>query len=100
MYNFLYEIIKKDIKNEQSPIEKITSIFSSKYKEYLINKKKEIIKRNEDGRNKSVINIQIKEFDFWKNDNNDEMNDSFSSCKSSKEVKNVCASNQKKLVEQ
>ena len=96
MYNFLYEIIKKDIKNEQSPIEKITSIFSSKYKEYLINKKKEIIKRNEDGRNKSVINIQIKEFDFWKNDNNDEMNDSFSSCKSSKEVKNVCASNQKK----
>ena len=98
MYNYLNEMIKKDIKNGQSAIEKITSIFSSQYKEYLNKKKKESIKRNEDGRNKSVMNIQIKEIDFWKNNNNDEsLNDSFSSCKSSKEIKNVCISNQKKV---
>ena len=55
-------------------------------------------KQNEEGRNRSFISTQIKELYFFKNDDEDELNDSFSSCKSSKEVKNICANNQKKYV--
>ena len=101
IYNFLNETIKKDIsKKSESDIETISKNFNTKYTEYLDAKRKKmesIKKKNEDGRNRSVINIQIN-LDFLKNDDDmDDLNDSFSSCKSTKEVKNTCAINQKKV---
>ena len=100
IYNFLYELLKKDVsKKAESEIEIITEQFNKKYTEHLQNKRKKLEKikgQNEEGRNRSVMNINIK--DILKNDDEfDELNDSFSSCKSSKEVKNACANNQKKI---
>ena len=102
LYNFLYEIIKKDIsKKKESDVELIISSFTTKYTEHLEAKKKKLDslkKRSEDGRNRSVINIPIKELDLLKNDDDTyELNGSFSSCKSTKEVKNICIINQKKV---
>ena len=102
MYNFLYEILKKDVaKKAETDLEKITSLFSKKYGEYLESKRKKLEnnkKKNDDLRNRSVMNLQIKDYDFLKiDDDNDDLNDSFSSCKSSKEVKVTCANNQKKI---
>jgi len=54
-------------------------------------------RKMEEGVNHSV-NLQIKELDLSKTeDDNDDLNDSFSSCKSSKENKVTCANNQKKV---
>ena len=102
IYNFLYELIKADVsKKTESEIEKIAKTFNVKYSEYLEKKRKKLEstkKKNEDGRNRSVINLPIKDFDFLKNDDDiDDLNDSFSSCKSTKEIKNTCALNQKKV---
>ena len=102
MYNFLYDTIKKDLsKKSESEIETVTELFNKKYTEYLEIKRKKYEsskKKFEDGRNRSVININIKGFDFSKNDDElDDPNDSFSSCKSTKEVKNTCQLNQKKI---
>ena len=100
IYNFLYEIIKKDVsKKTQQKTEDLISSFSTKYKEYLdIKMKKKDKRKNEEGVNHSVMNLQIKELDLSKiEDDNDDLNDSFSSCKSSKENKVTCANNQKKV---
>ena len=101
IYNFLYELLKKDVsQKKESDIEEIAPLFNKKYSEYLDMKKKKLEaarKKNEEGRNRSVINLQIK-LDLSKNDDDlDDLNDSFSSCKSSKEIKNTCQNNQKKI---
>ena len=104
MYNFLYENIKNHVSKKKSSIEEedfntLITLFTQKYAAHLENKKKRLDEKmqNEEGRNRSFINIQIRNLYFLKNDDEDELNDSFSSCKSSKEVKNTCANNQKKI---
>ena len=101
IYNFLYELLKNDLsKKALREIEEISKLFNDKYAEYLEAKKKKLEnlkKKNEEGKNRSVI-LQIKDYDFFKPlEDNDDLNDSFSSCKSSKEVKNICSTNQKKV---
>ena len=100
IYNFLYEIIKKDVsKKTQQKIEDIISFFTTKYTEYLnIKMKKKDKRKNGDEINRSVTNFKIKGLDLLKaDDDNDDLNDSFSSCKSSKENKAICVNNQKKV---
>jgi len=100
IYNFLYEIIKKDVsKKTQQIIDDIISSFTTKYTEYLNNKMKKKDKtKSEEGVNNSAMNFPIKDLDLLKtDDNNDDLNDSFSSCKSSKENKAICVNNQKKV---
>ena len=102
LYNFLYDILKKDIsKKKESDIETVISAFSNKYTEHLEAKRKKIDslkKKSEDGRNRSVMNIPIKDLEILKSDDDTyELNGSFSSCKSTKEVKNICIINQKKI---
>ena len=101
IYNFLYDIIKKDVsKKVENEIEQLSSSFTKKYNEYLETKRKKIEgnkKKNEDRRNLSVMNIQIKDLLKNDDDDNDSLNDSFSSCKSSKDIKITCSNNQKKV---
>ena len=102
LYNFLYDIIKKDLsKKKETEIDIIISSFSNKYSEHLEAKRKKIEslkKKSEDGRNRSVMNIPIKDLEILKNDDDTyDLNGSFSSCKSTKEVKNICIVNQKKI---
>ena len=104
MYNFLYEYIKNHVSMKKPSVEEkivntLISSFTQKYTDHLNIKKRKLDakKQNEEGRNRSFISTQIKELYFFKNDDEDELNDSFSSCKSSKEVKNICANNQKKI---
>ena len=101
IYNYLNDFIKNDLsKKNESELEQLSKSFDSKYKEYLEAKRKKlenIKKKNEEGKNRSVV-LQIKDIGFLKpEDDYDDLNDSFSSCKSSKEVKNICAANQKKV---
>ena len=99
IYNSLNEIIKKDVsKKSKETIDQIISTFTKQYSEYLNYKlkKKEKEKKKEKNINRSVNNINIKDLALLKTEDNDDLNGSFSSCKSSKESKNICSNNQKK----
>ena len=101
IYNFLNEMIKKDIsKKSKEPIDQIISSFIAKYQDYLSTRVKKHERKNNDERvNRSVNTMHLKELDLLKTDEIDDLNGSFSSCKSSKESKNTCANNQKKICE-
>ena len=98
IYNFLNEIIKKDVsKKNKETIDQLISTFTKQYSEYLSIKLKKKEKNNKEQKiNRSVNNIHIKDLDSLKIEDNDDLNGSFSSCKSSKESKNICSNNQKK----
>ena len=96
IYNFLYEIVKQDVsKKKQKTIEEVIALFSAKYQDYLKEKRKKL-GLLDDKRNCSVMNAQIKDF-FKIDEETEDLNDSFSSCKSSKDTKAVCSLNQKKI---
>ena len=92
MYNFLYECIKADItKKKKRKIEELISIFATNYSKYLDEKLKKMMDKKTD---KKIISLN---FNFFKSENEEEiLNDSFTSCKSAKEVKVTCSNNKKK----
>ena len=92
MYNFLYECIKADLtKKKKRKIEELISIFATNYSKYLDEKLKKMMDKKTD---KKIISLN---FNFFKSENEEEiLNDSFTSCKSAKEVKVTCSNNKKK----
>ena len=100
MYNFLYEWIKTDIsKKMRRSLEELISSFTTKYSQYLEEKnKKNKDKKNTHERKATFSLLSFQSFNFFKNETEEEtLNDSFTSCKSSKEVKTACANSKKKI---
>ena len=99
MYNFLYEFIKSDVsKKEQRSIEELISSFDSKYASYLEEKRKKLADKKNGSERKTLSILSFQNFNFFKSEAPEEtLNDSFTSCKSSKEVKTSCSNNKKKI---
>ena len=100
MYNFLYEFIKTDLaKKTKRDVNELISRFDIKYKQYLEEKIKKIRdKQNREDRKATLSLLSFQSFNFFKTENEEEtLNDSFASCKSSKEVKTICSNNKKKI---
>ena len=100
MYNFLYDFVKTDVsKKSKRDIQELISNFTTKYKEYLEEKEKKLLdKKNGVDRKGTFSLLSFQSFSFFKSENEEvSLNDSFDSCKSTKEVKTVCSNNKKKI---
>ena len=101
MYNFLYEFVKTDVsKKSKRDVKELISSFTTKYSQYLEEKMKKLIDKKNREERKTTINsfLSFQNFSFFKTENDEEaLNDSFASCKSSKEVKTTCSNNKKKI---
>ena len=100
IYNFLYDFIKTDItKKKKRDFNELISSFDAQYSKYLEEKEKKAKEKKSGNERKSTISLlSFPSFSFFKSDNDEEaLNDSFNSCKSSKEVKTVCSNNKKKV---
>ena len=96
MYNFLYEWVKNDIaKKIRRSLEELITSFETKYSQYLIEKQKQKeMKKNEKKSTFSLLSFPS--FNFLKSETDEEtLNDSFASCKSTKESKTACSNSKK-----
>jgi len=102
MYNFLFEFVKTDVtKKKKRDFSELITTFDVQYYTYL-DEKKNVVRRDKKGgtERKSTISIlSFPSFSFFKSETEeDALNDSFNSCKSSKEVKTICSNNKKKIL--
>ena len=100
MYNFLYEWVKNDIsKKIRRNIDELISSFGTKYSQYLQEKSKKLKDMKKTHERKGTFSIlSFSSFNFSKSEIDEEtLNDSYASCKSSKESKTLC-SNSKKTI--
>ena len=102
MYNFLFEFVKTDVtRKKKRDFSELITTFDVQYYTYL-DEKKNVVRRDKKGgtERKSTISIlSFPSFSFFKSENEeDTLNDSFNSCKSSKEVKTICSNNKKKIL--
>jgi hypothetical protein len=104
IYNYLCDYFKQKVskkpKNEnEEEIKEFIKNFEQQYSEHLKKKEKDAEKEMENANKTftftSSLLTQLKDIKIIKNDDEDNLNDSFCSCKSSKEVKNTCAYNKK-----
>jgi hypothetical protein len=100
MYNFLFEWVKNDIsKKIRRNIDELISAFGNKYSQYLQEKNKKLKDMKKTHEKKATFSIlSFSSFSFTKSEiEDDTLNDSYASCKSSKESKTLC-SNSKKTI--
>ena len=97
MYNFLFDWIKTDIsKKKKRSVDELISIFGNKYSDYLEEKRKKLEDKL-NGQERKTFSL-LSGFSFFKSEIEPEvLNDSFASCKSTKEVKISCSNNKKKI---
>ena len=98
MYNFLYDWIKTDIsKKKKRSVDELIYIFGNKYSDYLEEKRKKLADKLNGQERKTTFSL-LSGFSFFKSETEPEvLNDSFASCKSTKEVKISCSNNKKKI---
>ena len=98
MYNFLFDWIKTDISTKKKRnVEQLVSVFETKYSNYLEEKRKKLADKSNGAERKTAFSL-LSGFNFFKSETEPEtLNDSFASCKSTKEVKIACSNNKKKI---